>query len=429
MSSPTSSNKVLRFLAVPSHVLAVWLTFLIVLWITRGVAGGIPAMGVAIATASMLSWRFARRAPRRRAIVRGILMLLALAPVAYVLVPLAPSSLAPLAADPSAELWQTGPGRAVVVYRYPADPVRTRNAALVFVHGGPGAYVRDIDRAFFASFARAGFDVVLYDQAGAGRSSLVSPEQYTHDANIRDLAAVLARVNLPTVLVAQSYGATLVTSALVDRDVRKHVTHLILTEPGRIPGAAFSSDKSMSEKTTHAPDATLSPSAAVMSKLIAPRALLAAFLPTGNRLAPQEELINHYTPDVQRLLVSNAFCKGDTALLNSFEPGRFNLIANASVSRDARHAVTPDLRDMAPQVMMVLGECSYIPRGRAMEYFGVYTTARAHVIPGVGHLVWGNARGAELTRDAIVRFVDGAPGLLPNEPSQASAQRFVESGR
>lgn len=422
-------RKVLRFLTVPSHMVAVWLTFLIVLWITRGFAGGVPAMCMATAVASILWWRSTRFARRRRAILHGSLMVLALAPVAYVLVPLAPSSLAPLSFDPSAELWSTGLGRAVAVYRYPADAVRARHTALVFVHGGPGAYVRDIDRAFFAGFARAGFDVVLYDQVGAGRSSLVGSEHYTHDDNVRDLAAILARVNMPTVLVAQSYGATLVTSALANRDVRKRVTHLILTEPGRIPGAAFSSEKSMSEKTTHAPDATLSPSMAVMGKLIAPRALLAAFLPAGNGLASQEELINHYTPDVQRLLVSNSFCKGDTTLLNSFHPGRFNLIANVGVSRDAAKAATPDLHDMASPVMMLLGECSYIPRGRAMEYFGVYKTARAHVIPGVGHIVWGNARGEELTRDAIVRFVDGAPGLLPNAPTQATAHLFVEDGR
>ena len=188
---------------------------------------------------------------------------------------------------------------------------------------------------------------------------------------------MLARVNMPTVLVAQSYGATLATSALANADVRKWVSHLVLTEPGRIPGAAFSSDKSMSEKTTHAPDATLAPNAAVMGRLMAPRALLAAFLPARNALASQEEIINHYTPDVQRVLVSNSFCKGDTALLDSFHPGRFNLIANVRVSRDAAKAATPDLHGMAAPVMMLLGECSYLPRGRAMEYFSVYTPARA----------------------------------------------------
>jgi len=360
--------------------------------------------------------------------VQGAFMVVALAPLAWVLVPLASSPLVPLSADAAAESWPTGPGRAVAVYRYPADPARARHTALVFVHGGPGAYVRDIDRAFFAGFAQAGFDVVLYDQVGASRSSLVSPEHYTHGDNVRDLAAVLERVDMPTVLVAQSYGATLATSALANADVRKRVSHLVLTEPGRIPGAAFSSDNSMSEKTTHAPDATLAPNAAVMGRLMAPRALLAAFLPAGNALASHEEIINHYTPDVQRVLVSNSFCKGDTALLDSFHPGRFNLIANVRVSRDAAKAATPDLHGMAAPVMMLLGECSYLPRGRAMEYFSVYTPASAHLIPGVGHIVWGNARGQELARDAIVRFVDGASGVLPNEPTKRSAQRFVDDG-
>lgn len=64
-----------------------------------------------------------------------------------------------------------------------------------------------------------------------------------------------------------------------------------------------------------------------------------------------------------------------------------------------------------------------------MEYFGVYKTARAHLIPGVGHIIWGNVRGQELTHDAIVRFVDGAPGLLPNEPTKGTAHLFVENGR
>jgi pimeloyl-ACP methyl ester carboxylesterase len=422
-------QKALRVLGVPIRVLAVWLTFLVVLWISRGAARGYPAFLIALSVAIVLWWRHARRGSRRGAILSGAAMILATAPLAYVLVPLASSSLAPLPADASVQLWTTGAGRAVAVYRFPADAATDRKVALVFAHGGPGGYIRDFDRDFFASFARAGFEVVLYDQFGAGRSPLGDPKQYTHKNNVSDLAAVLARVDKPTVLVGQSYGATLVTSALAIEDVRKRVTHVVLTEPGRIPGAVFSSSKSMSEKTTLAPDATLAPSANVAGKLVAPRALLAAFLPAGNNFAPQEEIINHYTPDVQRVLVSNSFCKGDTALLDTFQPARFNLIANAGISRDARDAPTPELHKMAAPVLLLLGECSYIPRGRAMEYFGVYRIARSHLIPGVGHIVWGNAKGQELTRDAILRFIDNAPGTLPNEPSKATATRFVESGR
>jgi pimeloyl-ACP methyl ester carboxylesterase len=424
----TMLKTMLRFLTMPGLMMAVWLSFLASLWLSRGIAGGYPAFLLAFVVAVLIWRQRTRRGARGGAIAVGLAMALALAPLAYLLVPLASSSLAPLRADASVQLWPTHDGREVAVYRYPADPSVDRHAALVFVHGGPGAYLRGFDRDFFAGFARAGFDVVIYDQFGAGRSPLGDPRTYTHDDNVADLAAVLARVDKPTVLVGQSYGATLVTSALARRDVRRRVTHVILTEPGRLPGGEESSARSMSEKTTRAPDASETPSRAVIAKVAAPRALLASFLPRGNGMVKQEELINLYTPDVQRLLVAPGFCKGDTALLDTFRAGRFNLTANVAINHDALAAPTPDLRTLPAPVMLVLGECSYIPRGLAMEYFGVYTIQRTQSIPGVGHILWGNARGQAMTRDAILRFVDRQPPAFPNEPTAANARRFAESG-
>jgi pimeloyl-ACP methyl ester carboxylesterase len=422
-------GKALRLFGLPVRMLAVWLAFLAALWISNGAAGGYPAFALAVLAAVALWWRWSRPRSRFAGIGHGFAMTVALAPLAWVLVPLAPATLAPLAADATVQLWPTGPGRSVAVYRFPASGATNRNLALVFAHGGPGGYIRDFDRQFFATFANAGFDVVLYDQFGAGRSPLGNPAMYSHENNVRDLAAVMARVDKPTLLVGQSYGATLVTSAMALDAVRQRVKFLVLTEPGRIPGAAFRAGKSMSEKSTSAPDATTPPSAAIAAKIAAPRALLAAFLPAGNSLAPQEEIINHYAPEVQRALVSSSFCKGDTALLDAFQPTRFNLLANAAVGRQARAAATPDLRTLDAPVLLLLGECSYIPRGRAMEYFGVYNIARSHVIAGVGHITWGNAQGQATTREAIIRFVDHVPGQLPNEPSKASAASFADSGR
>lgn len=421
--------KALRLLGLPLRMLAVWITFLLVLWLTRGMGAGYPAFVVAAVAAVALWWRWSRPRAQRARILHGLAMALAVAPLAYVLIPLASSTLQPLPVDTAVQTWPTGAGRSVAVYHFAADPAVSRNLALVFVHGGPGGYIRDFDRDFFATFAKAGFDVVLYDQLGAGRSPLSSAGDYTHEKNIDDLAAIMERVNKPVVLVGQSYGATLVTSALARDAIRNRVRFVVLTEPGKIPGAGFATGKTMSEKSTRSPDATQMPTAATAGKLAAPRALVAAFMPAGQRFVSQEEIINHYTPDVQKALVSNSFCKGDTALLDAFQPLRFNLLANASIGRGARAAVAPDLRQLKQPVMMLLGECSYIPRGRAMEYFGVYQIARTHLIEGVGHITWGNAKGRQLTRDAIIRFVDQLPAELPNEPTRATAASFAESGR
>ena len=41
----------------------------------------------------------------------------------------------------------------------------------------------------------------------------------------------------------------------------------------------------------------------------------------------------------------------------------------------------------------------------------------------------GNAKGQQLTPNAIIRFVDNVPGALANEPTKESAAGFAESGR
>lgn len=421
--------KVLRLFGLPLRMFAVWIAFLLALWASWGVWGGYPAFMLAIVAAFGLWWRWSRPRARAARVLHGVAMAVALVPLAYVLVPLASSTLQPLPADTTVQMWSTGVGRSVAVYHFGADPAARRKLALVMVHGGPGGYIRDFDRDFFATFAKAGFDVYLYDQYGAGRSALGAPSEYTHEKAIDDLAAVIARVNQPVVLVGQSYGATLVTSALARASLQNRVSFVVLTEPGKIPGAGFVSSKTMTDKSTAAPDATQIPTPAIASKLAAPRALIAAFLPAGQHFVSQEEIINHYTPDVQRALVSNSFCKGRNPLLEAYRPLRFNLLANAGISRGARAASTPDLQQIKAPVMLLLGECSYIPRGRAMEYFGVYNIARSHLIKGVGHVTWGSETGQRRTREAIIRFVDNLPGDLPNEPTKASATAFAEAGR
>lgn len=423
-------RRLLRALGFPARLLVVWVAFFALLWLSRGAGGGYLAFALSVVVAGVLWWRWSRERSRLPSAMLGTAMVLALAPLGYLLKPLASSALTPLPADAAVQMWDVGSGREVAVYRYaPAAGVPDRNLAMVFVHGGPGGYVRDFDRDFFRTFADHGFEVVLYDQFGAGRSPLGEVSAYSHENNIRDLVAVLSKVNKPTVLVGQSYGATLVTSTLANPEARRRVSHVVLSEPGKIPGAEFSSAVGMTDKSTSAPDAGEPPSADVVAKLAAPRAILAALLPAGHHFATQEEIINHYTPDVQRAMVSNAFCKGDREVLERYRPTRFNLLANAIVSRQARDSLTPGLLDLAAPVLLILGECSYIPRGRAMEYFDVYRIGRSHLIPGVGHITWGNAKGQALTRDAITRFVDNVAGPLPNDPTRSSRGAFVESGR
>lgn len=92
-------DKTRRLFGIPARMLAVWLAFLFVMWGTHGAARGLPAFLAALALAGILWWRAARRGSRRGAVLLGIALLLALAPLAWVLVPMTASALGGLPAN------------------------------------------------------------------------------------------------------------------------------------------------------------------------------------------------------------------------------------------------------------------------------------------------------------------------------------------
>jgi Sec-independent protein secretion pathway component TatC len=94
----TRLNKTLHALAIPAGMLAVWLSFFVVLWASAGALRGYPALLAALLCAGVLWWRALQRS-RRHAIVCGIALLLALAPPAFVILPMTAASLDGLPAN------------------------------------------------------------------------------------------------------------------------------------------------------------------------------------------------------------------------------------------------------------------------------------------------------------------------------------------
>ncbi len=434
-----AAERIRRVAGAVARPLGVWIAFFVILWLSRGLLSGALALLLASALAVWI-WR-QRNAqihpdggaglPMRVRLQRSLPLVMTLLPLLVLMVPGASRQLPPLPDDPAVHHWQTSSRRSVAVYRFVPDAgVQDRHQALVFVHGGPGAYIRNFDRDFFAGFARDGFDVVLYDQFGSGRSALGDARDYTHDGNVADLLSILDRIGKPTVLVGQSYGAAVVASALQDPRARKWVTQVVLTEPGKLPGSAPSLDPALNEKTTTAPDASEAPSLAVLSSMMAPRMLAAMLLPAGNPFVPQEELINLASPAVQRNLISGGYCRGSADQLERFQPLRFNPAANRAVGQSAARGERPMLlASLKSPVLLMLGECSYVPRGRAMAYFDAVPITRTQWLRGVGHILWGTPEGQAVTHEAILRFVDGKPAALPNEPTRESRDQFVRDGR
>jgi len=105
---------------------------------------------------------------------------------------------------------------------------------IVYLHGGPGAGITDLEIKTLGRLASDGYDVYLYDQIGCGHSArLDNLNEYTADRHRRDLEEIVKQINAgKVILIAQSWGAIL--SVLFIADNPDKVEKLVITAPAAI---------------------------------------------------------------------------------------------------------------------------------------------------------------------------------------------------
>lgn len=394
------------------------------LFLSKGVGSGLPVVALVLILSCFWFWFLYRTAATTGgAAVRAIPAAVGLAVVFWAMVPLPQYDFSPEQTDQRFVFWDLGNGRIAAVARFfPPDGVQPRGETIVFVHGGPGAYLRDFDIDFVKGFTAEGFDVLVYDQVGAGRSPIVDIGSYSHQGNVSDLRQILERTGGPLVLVGQSYGAGLAASYLGVYGSEPDIRHIILTEPGPLPGADFSASD---EKTTKAENAE---GLSVLDLLRTPRTMLFFLLPAGNQFVPQEEIRHFFNPEMQRAAVAPSYCAQHADQLLPFEHYPVNMHAMRIIRNTFLEEDTPDLTGLNIPVLLLLGECSYIPRHYALDYFDSFSITRSHLIREAGHVLWATGRGAELTRQSILSFINGTEAVLPDKPTRDTRSAFLEAG-
>ena len=405
--------------------------FTAILWFLNGEHGGYPALFISV----VFFLGLVRSLYQKAYSVRGIFLRLlptglALLIIIWAMIPMAPQQLEDYPLETGFELWELDNSRSIVIHHAtpPASGnITPKDTAIVFIHGGPGAYTRTFTRNYMNKFTLLGYDVYTYDQVGAGLSPIVPVEEYSHFNNVTDLASVIERIDKPIILIGQSYGAGMAVSYL-DRFKGNHpVTHLVLTEPSPVPGKELPDDPRYHEITTKA-EHIEDPSP--LEVVDSPRFLFAMLLPAENRFVPQQELMNYIGPEVQKKITATAFCKKDKGNIPDFRKLRINLKAHNRIKRLFGDEKQPELQDLEIPVLLLLGECSNLPRGFAMDYFEILPIQRSHLIRGGGHVLWANKQSKKLTRKAIISFLKQSEELpLPNEPTADTRMEFVKAGK
>lgn len=285
------------------------------------------------------------------------------------------------------QYWNLSSGSHIAYIHYRAK-TPAKLTPIVFLHGGPGAYIvrhqPETDR-FFESLANLGFDVYLYDQIGSGHSArLTDPTQYTVDRHIQDLEAVRQNIGAnKIVLLADSWGATLGANYMATYP--DHCAKAIFSAPGAI-------DESEMPLITY-PDARMTEAAVAWfaSTYANPRYqrmrdLLNTDVVAAYRSVSEKELDGKLDAFVERSL---PFLLCDSSKLpDGLTVHGMGWWVNAMTSKDLytrrQHPIPALTRDETP-VLVIRGGCDYIRWEVAYQYKQVFHNATLLYVPQAGH--------------------------------------------
>ncbi|MFG1608846.1 alpha/beta fold hydrolase [Actinoplanes sp. NPDC049265] len=392
------------FVAVAAVLLAVPLFFLTLLVSAQTTGNAFLSYAAATLVAVLVAAGLARFGRGRRPLVAGLSLVLPAAlswawfgaPVAYTPVP----------DSPAVSFWDLPTGSRIAYERI-AGPV-THPEPVLLVHGGPGTPSTGRD-VFAERLAAAGFAVYNYQQAGAGQSSRLDPDEYTVARHVADLDAIRQRLGVPKmVLIGSSWGGELISAYLAAHPA--NAAKVIVASPGAMDGNSF-------------PEGSLTPGGQSdqSDQISAHRRFAATFflgqvggLRAARTLMPERTADGLYQQFV-RSLKMGAGCGAEGSIDQAAGYGLWvNIATNASAKRspDPR----PALRHNDTPLLVLRAQCDYLRWEVTREYRDTFPHATMLTVAGAGHTVLSD-RPAE-TSAAAIAFLTGKP--LPAKPYTAA---------
>lgn len=333
--------------------------------------------------------------------------------------------IAPGFPDVPTRYWDLKTGSHIAYYKISAKPgVRKRGEPIIFLHGGPGAYVRKLDLDFFRTFSEEGYDVYLYDQAGAGRSGLLPKIEYSHSRNIRDFAAIADIINAKCyIVVGQSYGGSLLADLASDKILSKRIWRAIYAEPGVTMPTA--------EKTVF----SRSPNALTEDVSLPIRIIIGMLVNPKGNFTTQNEVVNYMSgrQDLIQKLFLQSFPKKDAGRVPKVEAGVLNFSVIGIIPPEVA-AYNKDLaekfRRSRVKSMLMLGQSSYIERNGPLDILRINPgIERTQYFRNAGHILWnGLDDNNQQVKAAIDAFLNDMAPMLPDYPKRTDIPQFIKSG-
>ncbi|RPF24765.1 pimeloyl-ACP methyl ester carboxylesterase [Streptomyces sp. TLI_185] len=439
---PTFAIRLVRFtgrllLALAAATMLV-VVFLALIALTDGASSGLAAWLTTLGVGAVLALWLGRRRTWPARLVPFLPVVVAVALTASVCIPTVPTARRYPAALPfvTTQHWSLSTGSRVAVYHYPpANPGARHPIPLVYLNGGPVRGISVLDHRFLQLLARQGYDIYAYEQAGGGRSDLLPMSQYTISRSVRDLAALVDRLNKGKVdILGFSSGGTVLTRALADPRVAARLHRAIIAEPGPMDGPTAHITGHKGRKSARG----IAPAMTGPRSTHAPRYAVALGLMRLGLLTPDTGLIgqaegdNAFTAADLGSDTASAYCARDAHRIPAEDtPQNFSFSPAASLRiqqtvKDSP-SIAPQLRRSRTPAMLMIAECSSQVRQWATAILAHDPAIqRTQYMPGVGHHMWnGLDENNDRAVGVITAFLQGKPTPLPNSPTRNEIPAFL----
>lgn len=309
--------------------------------------------------------------------------------------------------------WNLETGSKIAYWFYEGKGTKKEDP-IIYVHGGPGAHVRNIDREYFESFTNQGYDVYLYDQPGGGFSDYLGIQEYSMDRFIKDLEYIRVSIKASKmILVGQSFGARICSYYAANYE--ENVSSIIYAGPAGLKSSTLKQDikntkdfeKSEIEFASSKED-IFKPSFTEMIRF----AFSVLMCKLGgevivDQIITQKEITEYATRMIPEA-IGRAYHKKYKHLVPTITSGGINVVVNVLMHNNY-DKISVDMIDKLSTstipVLVLRSAYDYVPWTDTKYYKEVFKNHFLVYIPESGHIAW--SVNKKDTHDSITNFLNG----------------------
>lgn len=280
--------------------------------------------------------------------------------------------------------WNLVNGSTIAYTFLPGNPLFKKANPIIYLHGGPGAGITQLEITTYEKFASEGFDVYLYDQVGCGYSNrLEDISDYTAKRHVEDLAFIIDSIGSDKViLAAQSWGSILALSYVAAHPAR--VSRIVITAPAPIQPLRKELATLQPPDSLHLRQPSFLMEKAAVKKA-SMRARITRYLARNYsyKLAGDKEADQYATWRTDELNKSMV-CDSVFAVRAEGSEGCYvQYITSKSIATIPDHRIT--LKNLDIPVLILKAQCDNQPWGYTSEYLDIFKNHRFTLITDAGH--------------------------------------------